>query len=563
MKFSMKGVMDINVMKRATVRSAVDKLNERPVESISVIEIPVEDFVRKNDFVLTTAIGCGQDVSIFKQFVQDVLDSGAAALGIATGHHVFNFPLEVLELAETNHFPLIEIPWDIRFSDITQSILGKLNNWLRYKADRAEELQKQLLNQFLVGDSLTDAAETISQEMGCAVIILDKEGVMKGTSCNSQRLQEKWGLNPSNAQYQRSTITISKNCLFMIENSLIKYKIETANTLHGYLAFELPQEIPIEHFLSNGEEYLLDHAVAALSLWFQRENVIYETELRLRDDFVWSLTKAEQVWDLVLSRAKSLDYHVELPYVCILGSVSNFDILYKKNKSAHESYDQWIQTTYRFIKKQVEEAAKSIQRRVMITYHQDRLIIFLEIPMDTIHETVNNFLDRVDIRLQQAFSRIIMSWGVGENHAGVKSFHQSFNDARIALDIGIHQKGPGHRSTFANTGVYRALISLANSPEIQELTLSTIGPLIDYDQQKGLDLVETLIAYIYNQGNVSQTSRTLNLHRQSLLYRLRKIEGLTDRSLIEPDDLFLLDLSIRLWTMGLLANKKNAGWRPQ
>ena len=40
--------------------------------------------------------------------------------------------------------------------------------------------------------------------------------------------------------------------------------------------------------------------------------------------------------------------------------------------------------------------------------------------------------------------------------------------------------------------------------------------------------------------------RELNLHRQSLLYRLKKIEALTNRSLSNTDDLFLLNLSIRL-----------------
>ncbi|MFB4166322.1 helix-turn-helix domain-containing protein, partial [Alteribacillus sp. JSM 102045] len=41
-----------------------------------------------------------------------------------------------------------------------------------------------------------------------------------------------------------------------------------------------------------------------------------------------------------------------------------------------------------------------------------------------------------------------------------------------------------------------------------------------------------------NRGNVSQTARELNLHRQSLLYRLRKIETLTGCNLVNSDDTF-------------------------
>nr|WP_281419503.1 helix-turn-helix domain-containing protein [Bacillus alkalicola] len=56
---------------------------------------------------------------------------------------------------------------------------------------------------------------------------------------------------------------------------------------------------------------------------------------------------------------------------------------------------------------------------------------------------------------------------------------------------------------------------------------------------------------IYNKykGNVSQTARALNLHRQSLLHRLRNIESLTQLSLVDSDDLFLLELSVRLWML--------------
>ena len=69
-------------------------------------------------------------------------------------------------------------------------------------------------------------------------------------------------------------------------------------------------------------------------------------------------------------------------------------------------------------------------------------------------------------------------------------------------------------------------------------------------------LIKTFTVYTKNKGNVSQTARELNLHRQSLLYRLRKIEALTKLSLIDPDDLFLLDLSIKIWTTGMLKKRK-------
>lgn len=124
------------------------------------------------------------------------------------------------------------------------------------------------------------------------------------------------------------------------------------------------------------------------------------------------------------------------------------------------------------------------------------------------------------------------------------------------MEIGSRQKGPGQRNTYASTGIYRVLQCLANNDEIHSVVLSTIGGLVVYDKDRGLDLIRTLMVYIRNRCNVSQTARELNLHRQSLLYRLGKIEALTGLSLTESDDLFLLDLSIKLWTTGQFDTKK-------
>lgn len=57
---------------------------------------------------------------------------------------------------------------------------------------------------------------------------------------------------------------------------------------------------------------------------------------------------------------------------------------------------------------------------------------------------------------------LIMSWGIGENNAGIRTFQERFKDARMALDIRLQQAGPGQRHTFANTGLYRILALIQN-----------------------------------------------------------------------------------------------------
>lgn len=468
-----------------------------------------------------------------------------------------DIPEPILRLAEEQEFPIIEIPWELRFSDITQAVLSEMHNWQRATLKRSEELQKQLLNLFLNGGTLSDASQIIYKEIGCPVVIIDREERIKGKSQHSRSLIEQWGRYTREGFQASDQLSKDPTRLHVFEDSIIQLKIQTANKVQGALLFLLPPDTSAESFLNNEGEHVLEHSLTALALWFQREDAIQETEMRLKDDFVWTLAKGDiESWDMILSRAKSLDYNVTLPYVCILGLPENLETLFQKTNSNETSYEHWLYSIVRSMEEQLIHAGKALRRKTITTFQRDRFIIFLEIPLNKINDTVKEFLDLVDDRLENLLPGLVISWGIGENHAGVRTFHESFNDARIALDIGCRQKGPGHRSSYANTGVFRALLSLANNSDMQEITLSTIGVLIDYDNQRGLDLVHTLATYIRNQGNVSQTSRSLNLHRQSLLYRLRKIEALTGRSLVNPDDLFLLDLSIKLWTIGVTLNPK-------
>jgi PucR family transcriptional regulator, purine catabolism regulatory protein len=108
--------------------------------------------------------------------------------------------------------------------------------------------------------------------------------------------------------------------------------------------------------------------------------------------------------------------------------------------------------------------------------------------------------------------------------------HASTNDARAAA--------------FA-----RLQAPLAWLPADEELVgvmiERTIGPLILHDQQERSELVRTLNQYLQANGSPSTAARRLHVHRNTLSYRLRKIEGLTGRSLDRMEDCVELWLALR------------------
>ena len=183
----------------------------------------------------------------------------------------------------------------------------------------------------------------------------------------------------------------------------------------------------------------------------------------------------------------------------------------------------------------------------MTTYQQDLLIVFLEYKSGNVKEETNNFLDTVEARINLMYPKLVFSWGIGENIVQDNSFNKAFLDAKISLEICYGEKKLGYRNIYHNTSIYRLLSILSNDNDAQEIIMNIIGSLIEHDSENKLDLINTFKIYVENKGNVSQTARALHLHRQSLLYRLKRIEEITKLSLDNADDIFLLELCVRLW----------------
>ena len=529
MQYTLRDVLTIPLLSDARLLTGKEKKTAQVVDSVSVMELPVEDFVRNNELVLTTAIGCGNNTEVFLSYVKEIYLSGASALAVAIGRHVQSIPQDVIDFCNDNNFPLIELPWEIRFSDIIKIILEQLNKWEQTSTIKADNIQRELLKLYLDNESIDEVLRYLSKDFQMDVTLTYDE------------VFELCGHH-----YQNETLLLKKD-----EPSLVRFKngmfmqiipIHLLNKQYCFILFKSKKlnASPLPWLV-------LNQVVTILTLWIQKEKTFFQNKEKEINDFTKHLLNGS--WtekEEFIKQGHKLGLNLELPYVCVVGipeKIEEFYHLYKQDKRKEAEKD-FIGTFSELI----ESSASKLNKQVIYTFQKDLIIVFLECNVQEASQNVNCLLNLFD---EQVIDNKIpsISWGIGENHAGTLTFHLSYKNARTALEIGRSQKGAGSRSTFASTGIYQLLISLSNNTFSTELMHDTIGVIAAYDKNNGLDLLHTLSSYIIHQGNVSQTARALNLHRQSLLYRLRKIESLTNRSLNDPDDIFLLQFCLKLWTV--------------
>ena len=103
---------------------------------------------------------------------------------------------------------------------------------------------------------------------------------------------------------------------------------------------------------------------------------------------------------------------------------------------------------------------------------------------------------------------------------------------------------------YNSLGIYRLLAQLESQPAVMQFCQQIIGPLVEYDRSHNSNLVQTIDAYFNHHGNISQTAESLFIHRNTLLYRLDRIQELTGQSLEQSDMRLALHLSLKLWQLG-------------
>jgi PucR family transcriptional regulator, purine catabolism regulatory protein len=139
-----------------------------------------------------------------------------------------------------------------------------------------------------------------------------------------------------------------------------------------------------------------------------------------------------------------------------------------------------------------------------------------------------------------------MSWaaGLGEVARGPAEMRRSYREARDAARLGQLVHGPRQVARAADLGVYRLLLRLRDSGELEAFCHSTLGPLSG-EERTGGALLETLEVFFACNGNLSEAARRLHLHRNSLIYRLNRARDLLGQDLEDPEVRLSLQLALK------------------
>ena len=101
--------------------------------------------------------------------------------------------------------------------------------------------------------------------------------------------------------------------------------------------------------------------------------------------------------------------------------------------------------------------------------------------------------------------------------------------------------------SFYDDATLEYVFSICSKVEpLKELCHPAIFDLSDYDQAHGTAYMNTLYSYIVNFGKTNEISQKEHLHRNTLYYRIGKIEEIIKLKLTNLDDFFLIYFSFKI-----------------
>jgi len=143
------------------------------------------------------------------------------------------------------------------------------------------------------------------------------------------------------------------------------------------------------------------------------------------------------------------------------------------------------------------------------------------------------------------------SAGIGSGPRGPGELGRLVAEAEQALTLAQRAPGRGQVLAYARLGVDRLLLEIADNECLGTYVDEWLGDLIRHDERgpAAAPLVDTLEAVVADGWNLRAAARRLNLHTNTLHYRLGRVQDVTGKDLDDPTTRLAFAVALRAYLM--------------
>lgn len=136
--------------------------------------------------------------------------------------------------------------------------------------------------------------------------------------------------------------------------------------------------------------------------------------------------------------------------------------------------------------------------------------------------------------------------GISSPVKGIHELGQAYLQTDIALKQAFNPADDRWVVPFSTCALEHMLRSIQSDLFPRNLVAPELLLLLEYDRQKGTQYFDTLRTYLLMERDIPKTAESMIIHRTTLIYRLKKIQSMTNVNLEDSEQRLYLLLSLRL-----------------
>ena len=306
------------------------------------------------------------------------------------------------------------------------------------------------------------------------------------------------------------------------ENAVLAFVDSPADSqvLQGYQFFKVFDEHQLEYVIlvrgDSDDVYMIGKLTA-----FQIQNLLVAYKERYdKDNFIKNLLLDNLLLVDIYNRAKKLHIETDVRRVVFIIETKN-----EKDNNALET---------------VRSLFSGKTKDFITAVDEKNIILVKELkPNETYDDMTRTAKVILDMLNTEAMTKAHVAFGTIVNE--IKDVSRSYKEAKMALDVGKIFYSGRNVVAYGNLGIGRLIYQLP-----MPLCKMFIREIFDGKSPDEFDeeTLTTINKFFENSLNVSETSRQLYIHRNTLVYRLDKLQKSTNLDLRVFDDAITFKIAL-------------------
>lgn len=494
-------------MKKATIIAGRKGLSKQ-VRWVHILE--VNDFsklIHGKECILTTGMGMKHSNISQKDYIQQLIQVGAACVIIELGSSVEEIEEEALLIAEEYSFPIGIFPEEVRFVDITQELNSLLINHHHKNLQLLDRVSQHLNELTLKSNASHQIAEFLYK--------WTKKDIVYYSLNDTPIIYPKENKNA--LPYSINNIIEGSTKIQNNSNSFIAKEIRGTNYIFKWIELVgqkwglIGMEVKKEEF-NELTKLIMDRAALAIGQFTHR--IQYQEEQNLL---------VEQSWinDLIHQKISNEKQAISKITHLLQGTEKIFYriiVVSTDSNKLENAFTEGVQY-HIILALRAYFQNKNLHSFICRTKGNQIITLVIGIEEESLHAEQLHGLNEAVIKGEE-HPRL----GVSQVYKSLTKAYMAYQEAEQMIQIGKRSED-GSASFFDCSGVLQILLNVRQEYVTQFID-QQIGPLINGNIKENAHLLYTLRIYLQKNCIKKETAEHLHVARQTVYQRLAKIEDL-------------------------------------